>query len=65
MLMLAALSDDQVALIGCAVALVFSFGLMSLTYVFGSARQNQQRPDTVQFPVHQVTSDDQQKRRAA
>lgn len=46
---LLALSDDNVALIGCAVALTFSFGLMSLSYFFGSARTTEQTADTIRF----------------
>jgi hypothetical protein len=49
MLMLASLSDDQFALIGCGVALVFSFGLMSLSYFLGSARQTAETADTIRF----------------
>ena len=49
MSVLAALSDDQMALVGGGVVLLASVGLMSLSYVFGSARRSDQSVDTVPF----------------
>ena len=49
MSILAALSDDQMALVGGGVVLLASVGLMSLSYVFGSARRSDQSADTVPF----------------
>ena len=37
------LSDDQTALAGCALALVFSATLMSLSYYIGRVFQNRER----------------------
>ncbi len=57
MQMLASLSDDQFALIGCGVALVFSFGLMSLSYFLGSARQTSEAADTLRFETARTEND--------
>ena len=49
MSILAALSDDQMALVGGGVVLLASVGLMSLSYVFGGARRSDQSAETVRF----------------
>lgn len=51
-------SDDQVALVGCAVALLLSGGLMYLSYVLGQGRQaSESQADTIR--LHAPRSENQ------
>ena len=66
MSILAALSDDQLAVIGGGVVLLASVGLMSLSYAFGGARRSNEPVDTVRFePRVEVPQHEDSKRRAA
>ena len=66
MSILAALSDDQMALVGGGIVLLASVGLMSLSYVFGGARRSDQQADTVRFEGRvDAQSQDESSRRAA
>ncbi len=61
------LSDDQIALIGCGLALVASFGLMSITFSLKQAIKPQSGPKPAgsQHMVSQTRSTDLQNRKAA
>ena len=59
------LSDDQIALIGCGLALVASFGLMSLTYTVRQAVQPQRGPKPAAaqrvIPAGNIAKDERRK----
>ncbi len=66
MSILAALSDDQMALVGGGVVLLASVGLMSLSYAFGGARRSDEPANIVRFESRtQDQQQDESKRRAA
>ena len=66
MSILAALSDDQMALVGGGVVLLASVGLMSLSYAFGGARRSNSQADTVRFETRvDAQQKDESSRRAA
>lgn len=44
-------SDDQIALMGCAVALVLSGGLMYVSYFVGQLRQPKETQEPIRLGV--------------
>ncbi len=65
----ATFSDDQIALLGCAAALVTTGTLMSLSYFLGRAfRQNEEHrptPGTLKMPLPTTSPAAEQRKRAA
>jgi hypothetical protein len=49
--MLASLSDDQIAQLGCVGALTIAIGITSLSYWLGSARKQATRPLSSSLPA--------------
>jgi hypothetical protein len=46
------LSDDQFALAGCAIALIVTGGLMSISHFIGDARRKSTEPRRVSYEEH-------------
>lgn len=57
------MTDDQVALIGCAVALFVTGTMMSLSYYIGQAKTRSAKPDATIKP--RVRTNREAERRAA
>lgn len=58
-------SDDQIALMGCAAALLFSGGLMYVSYFVGQGRQSRDHEAGFPLPHRPEQHEDQSTRRAA
>lgn len=50
-------SDDQIALMGCAVALLLSGGLMYVSYFVGRLRQPQETQEPIRLGVRRPDHD--------
>lgn len=59
-------SDDQIALVGCAAALLFSGGLMYVSFFLGRHEQNEETPSrSIPMAPVQKTDSDSSERKAA
>jgi len=53
------LSDDQFALMGCAIALIVTGGLMSISHHIGNARRKVAEPRRFSYEEHKSQEDKQ------
>ncbi len=58
-------SDDQIALMGCAAALLFSGGLMYVSYFVGHGRRSSENQTAIPLEQSRETQRDESTRRAA
>ncbi|MBI1313150.1 hypothetical protein GC176_17810 [bacterium] len=58
-------SDDQIALMGCAAALLFSGGLMYVSYFVGQGRRSSESQPAIPLDQSRETQSDKSTRRAA
>lgn len=55
------LTDDQFALIGCAIALVVTGGLMSISHHIGNARRSVSQPRRFSYEEHKATQQEERR----
>ncbi len=58
-------SDDQIALMGCAAALLFSGGLMYVSYFVGQGRRSSEHQAAILMEQNREAQRDESTRRAA